>query len=236
MENWLAILVGVYLVSMILYGHYRGFLRLAVSMGALIVTLVAVNVTMPKVTFYLKQSPMVQQIVENSLKTALGLDQKIDSDAELPSSQRMVIENLELPQPLKKALIENNNSEVYKMLGVQAFTEYVGTYLTNVIINIIGFFIMFGVIHVLIRVIMAWINIISRLPIIHGLNKIAGALLGGVQGLLFLWILCLGLTALSGTKVGSMMISQIEASPWLSFLYNHNVLSDIMISLIYSMF
>ena len=36
MDNWLEIVVGIYLLGMILYGHYKGFLRLAVSMAALV--------------------------------------------------------------------------------------------------------------------------------------------------------------------------------------------------------
>lgn len=236
MENWLAIIVGIYLISMVLYGHYRGFFRLAVSMGALIITLILVNIALPRVTAYLRQSPAVQHIAEESLKDVLGLDQQIYDELELPAAQRMMIENLDLPEPLKKALIENNNNEIYELLGVQKFTEYVGSYITNVIINIIGFIIMFAVVYILIHVLMAWIDIIARIPIIHGLNKIAGALLGGIQGLIFLWIVCLAITALSGTQIGSIMVSQIETNAWLSYLYNHNVLSDVMMGLIYSMF
>ena len=36
-ENWLFVAVAVYLVSMVLYGHYRGFVRLAVSAVSLAV-------------------------------------------------------------------------------------------------------------------------------------------------------------------------------------------------------
>lgn len=236
MENWLAIAVGIYLVSMVLYGHYRGFLRLAVSMGALIVTLVVVNIAMPRVTSFLKQNSTIHQFVEDSMKDALGLTDTEDEATQLPSVQRTVIEGLDLPEPLKKALIENNNSEVYEMLGVNAFTEYVGTYITNVIINMIGFIVLFGLVFVLIHVVMAWADILARLPIINGLNKIAGALLGGLQGLIFFWIICLAVTIFSGTTLGSMLVSQIESSVWLSYLYTHNLLSDIMIGLIYSMF
>ena len=38
MEHWLATGVGVFLLSMVLYGHYRGFLRLAVTMTCLLYT------------------------------------------------------------------------------------------------------------------------------------------------------------------------------------------------------
>ena len=96
MENWLAIAVGIYLVSMVLYGHYRGFLRLAVSMGALIVTLVVVNIAMPRVTSFLKQNSTIHQIVEDSMKDALGLDKSAAGETQLPSVQRTVIEGLDL--------------------------------------------------------------------------------------------------------------------------------------------
>ena len=46
-ENWLSILAACYLIGMMLYGHYRGFLRLAVSMAALLIALVGVRVMMP---------------------------------------------------------------------------------------------------------------------------------------------------------------------------------------------
>ena len=42
-ENWLFVVVAVYLVSMVLYGHYRGFVRLAVSAVSLVLSLGVVH-------------------------------------------------------------------------------------------------------------------------------------------------------------------------------------------------
>lgn len=42
--HWLEILAAVYLVGMVLYGHYRGFIRLCVSALALVISLVTVRV------------------------------------------------------------------------------------------------------------------------------------------------------------------------------------------------
>ena len=53
MQNWLAIAAAVYLAAMILMGHYKGFIRMAVSAASLIITLIAVNAVMPLVTSYL---------------------------------------------------------------------------------------------------------------------------------------------------------------------------------------
>lgn len=49
-EHWLSVGVGVFWLSMILYGHYRGLVRIAVTMSALILSLVVTRVAMPCVT------------------------------------------------------------------------------------------------------------------------------------------------------------------------------------------
>ena len=41
MKNWLEISVAAYLLIMVLYGHYRGAIRMAVSVTALAATFVA---------------------------------------------------------------------------------------------------------------------------------------------------------------------------------------------------
>ena len=46
-ENWLFVVVAVYLVSMVLYGHYRGFVRLAVSAVSLVLSLGVVHFGAP---------------------------------------------------------------------------------------------------------------------------------------------------------------------------------------------
>ena len=58
--HWLSLLMGAYLVGMALYGHYRGFLRLTVSMAALLLSLGAVRMAMPPLTAFLKENTGIQ--------------------------------------------------------------------------------------------------------------------------------------------------------------------------------
>ena len=173
------------------------------------------------------------------MKQAAGIglpDETGDGEEkDVPSVQRTIIENLNLPQNVKAAMIENNNHEVYELLGVNAFADYIGNYLADMILNSVGFVLLFAIVYLLIRLVVRWLDLIARLPILSGMNKIAGALLGGVQGLLFLWILCLVLTACSGTAWGMTLIRQVEASKWLSFLYEHNFLNAIVLGVIHGM-
>ena len=170
MENWLSIAAGVYLLSMVLYGHYRGFIRLAVSMVALVAALAIVHVSMPKVTEYLKENTSIQQTLSDSMKQAAGIglpDETGDGEEkDVPSVQRTIIENLNLPQNVKAALIENNNHEVYELLGVNAFADYIGNYLADMILNSVGFVLLFAIVYLLIRLVVRWLDLIARLPIL----------------------------------------------------------------------
>lgn len=223
-------MVGVYLIGMILYGHYRGFIKLAVSAVALVITMVVVHTAMPQVTGFLKNNTKIYEAFETSMEKAAGLDDSADQQE--PSGQRLIIEGMELPKQLKEALLENNNNEVYRVLGVETFTKYVSRYLANSIINIIGFLFLFIVVFAALKIVTVWLDLVAKLPILSGMNKVAGAILGGAEGLFFLWIICLFITAFAGTEGGRALIHQIESSAWLSFLYNHNILSGFVMAVV----
>lgn len=233
-SHWLEILAAVYLVGMVLYGHYRGFIRLCVSALALVISLVSVRVALPYVTSWLKNDTPVYEAVRQGMTEAAGLEGILDCAAEGGEGQgeRKTIEELELPEQIKKILIENNNREVYQMLGVEQFGDYISGYLAGLVIEATASILLFAAIFLLLHIGAAWLDLIARLPIIKGLNQITGAVLGGAEGLLFLWIVCLVLTALSGTGFGAEAMGQVAASPWLSWLYDHNVISYFILGMV----
>lgn len=234
-ENWLFVVVAVYLVSMVLYGHYRGFVRLAVSTVSLVLSLGVVHFGAPSVANLLRSNEVVYQAVEDSVTKFIQKDDEAENeavDAAPPSVQRSIIEEMELPEQLKDALLENNNSEVYEALGVSSFTHYVSRYLANSLINIISFFLLFAAVFGGLRVLSVSLNVVSRLPIISGLNRLAGAVLGGAEGIFFVWIAALLITLFSATAIGELFLNQIESNIWLTWLYDHNMLGSILMGVV----
>lgn len=238
-ENWLSIAAAIYLLGMVLYGHRKGFIRLAVSMLAVIISMTIVRISLPVVTGYLRENTKLQQSISENMKDTMGLrpgENSSEETTDQPSLQRTVIEDLELPQNVKNALMENNNSEMYDLLGVQKFTDYIGSYLADLILNSIGFVLLFAIVYLALKLVVRWLDIIAKLPVLSGINKIAGALLGGLKGLVFLWLACLFITAFSGTQWGNMLFRQIEGSKWLSFLYSHNFLNLMVLGVLQGLF
>lgn len=264
MEHWLSLGVGVFLLSMILYGHYRGFLRMAVSMLALVVSMVVVPVAMPHVTRFLNDNTTIHQAIGRGLLDMAGVDERggfwenaaesptdpsaVDTPdgsqeemldgttgAQPPSKQREIIERLKLPEQMKESLLEHNNSEIYSLLGVDAFLDYLGSYLAHMVINLIGAVVLFLVVYIGIRILIKWLDLIAKLPILHGMNQIAGAVLGGIQGLLFIWLLCLIVRVCSGTQWAQAVLAQIENSIWLRFLYEENLFNWLFVTVLNSL-
>ena len=229
MQNWLAIAAAVYLAAMILMGHHKGFIRKAVSAVSLIITLAAVNIAMPQVTSYLKQNTEVYQTIEIAIGNAIGIDNSADEDT--PAAQRQKIETLKLPERLKEGLVANNNHEVYNMLGAETFSRYVTGYLVNNMVNLTVYILLFAVLFSTLQIISRCLDIVARLPVLYGVNKLAGAALGALEGLVFLWLLCLLATAFSTAEWGAKLIELIEESSWLSYLYDHNLLITLAASL-----
>lgn len=228
MKNWLEIAVGLYLLGMVLYGHYRGVFRMAVSMVAVIVTFGIVQTAMPHVTSFIKNETPVYSWIYSSVERAIMPEENETDMAE----EAELIRQLGLPKEMQEFLIENNTHSVYESMGVRVFTEYVSNYLAGLIISAVGFVVLFAVVYIAIHIIMRWLDLMAKLPIISGINKLAGALLGGLQGLFFLWLLSILITAFSREPWARAVIAQIESSRWLAFLYHYNLVSKIVLGLV----
>lgn len=233
--NWLEAAVAVYLVGMVLYGHYKGFIRLAVSATALALTLIAVHVAMPHVTEWLKNDTSVYENMQTNMKETMGLDDLLEQSGAAEGGkeeERMIIDELPIPDQFKQLLAENNNIEVYTQMKVELFQDYISGYLTDTIMKAIVFLALFLGIYLVLRFVVIWLDLIAKLPILSGMNQIAGAVLGAVEALFFVWILCFVFTAFSGTEFGASALRMIDASSWLSWIYDHNILSSLVLGLI----
>lgn len=244
-DNWFFVVVAVYLISMILYGHYRGFVRLSISAVSLILSLGVVHFGSPVVANMLRNNEAIYQAVENGVNKFLQGDdvdyERIgnmgtyvveEDDTITPAMQRSIIEEMGLPSQLKDALLENNNSEVYKTLGVNSFTHYVSRYLANSMINIFSFFILFTIVFGGLRILSVSLNLVAKLPIISGINRLAGAALGGVEAVFFIWISGLLITMFSTTSLGQIFVRQIEGNICLTWLYGHNILGELLLGVV----
>lgn len=152
----------------------------------------------------------------------------IITSVEIPRDvQISAIEAADLPDVFKNLLTENNNSEMYQRLGAETFAEYVGNFLAELILNILAFLGSFILITIVIRAIVFALDIVSNLPVLGALNRIAGGIVGLAGALVIVWTAFIVITLLYVTGAGKELFSMIESDVFLNTLYQYNPLMSL---------
>lgn len=158
---------------------------------------------------------------------SMGIDEKdvLKILGDVPRDDQIKqIEGSALPTFMKNTILENNNSEIYKTLSVTSFTEYVASYIAQMAIKLLSFLITFLLAIIIVKALMAAVDIIGEVPVLGTLNRIAGGVLGIVGALLFVWLVFLVITVMYSTAFGKACFDMIESSQILTYLYNKNIL------------
>ena len=143
--------------------------------------------------------------------------------AEIPREmQTQAIQQADLPNVFKSLLAVNNNSEIYQQLGVETFAQYVGSYLAKLIINIVAFLITFVLISIILRAIVLALDIVSSLPGVGIVNRLAGGVIGMVGAMVIVWTLYIIITLMYTTTVGKELFQMIQENQFLTMLYEYN--------------
>ena len=129
-----------------------------------------------------------------------------------------------IPQFLKDALLENNNSIIYQELGVDSFPKYVAAFVSRMVLNVVAFLVTFLLAIIIVKALMFAVHIIGELPILGFVNRLAGAGLGLVLAVVIVWIGFLVMTLAYSTSAGAACFEMVEQSKVLQFLYNTNPL------------
>ena len=103
-------------------------------------------------------------------------------------TQNKIIKSLPIPKELQTQLLDNNNSYTYANMAVQTFSEYISTYLADMILNMLTYFISFNLVSIALHAVARALRIMTRLPILRGVNRMCGGALGFVKGICIVWL------------------------------------------------
>ena len=120
--------------------------------------------------------------------------------------------------------IEGSDLELLDALRVLGMENAASGYLADEILRWAAFMIALLLAGVLIRGIVFSLGSGSHLPILHGLNKTAGLLLGLGEGVVLLWIFFIVITVCASTRGGAQLLKMTAQSGILSWLYHNNLL------------
>ena len=125
-------------------------------------------------------------------------------------------------------MLENNNSVIYDLLGADSFVSYIGGFIAGVIINVVLVWVLFILFMFLLKVVLKGAGLISKLPVIRGIDRIGGALLGLFLAVLVIWTGCSIIYAFVTKPFMFSVYTEIAASKTAAAFYEHNLLLDLI--------
>lgn len=143
--------------------------------------------------------------------------------------QTELIEHLPIPEALRDLLLDYNNDEGYRSLGVTSFADYLVHFLATVLLNVIAFVAAVILVQIFLHLVIGALDILAHIPLIGGVNRLLGLVLGLVQALFFLWLFFLILSMTSATQWGLQVMDMVQSSQALSALYDSNLFLEIVV-------
>ncbi|OON94681.1 MAG: hypothetical protein ATN33_04065 [Epulopiscium sp. Nele67-Bin001] len=136
-----------------------------------------------------------------------------------------------LPDAIVNMIIQNNNYEVYSVLEVNNLIDYVAVSIGNLIINAISIVIAWILSTIGLSIVVSGVDLVTKLPVLNVVNKLAGAVIGFINIILIIWIFCLIVPFLIEMPSLVWFRDMWETSFILQWFYNNNFLLDYLTSL-----
>lgn len=230
--NRLFAAVAALFVIFIFIGWHKGFLRIVISFAGTIVIIIAVAITSPKLSRYIVENTGIyertqEKVTEVFIEKLTSTDEDKEEDRAVSEDEgtgSSYLKELDLPDILKNDLIEKTASEMYQALVAVVIKDYISVYLAKLIINAGSFVAMYAALSLALWVVVKSSDLIAKIPVIKGFNKILGAITGAAEALIIVWIFFFVVIMFMGNEVGSRLLGDVQASVFLRYLFNNNFL------------
>lgn len=231
--NWTLIVVVAILLISAIVGSVKGFVKMVVSFLSMAVTICLVWLAQPYIndyimnntTFYDTMKERCVSYVEEELNKKME-EKHIENETPLVVATEGddMLKNswLSVVGEYTKSAKEKAGETIEHT--VKGFSDGIGGTLATVILKIIVFVVSFIVISIIINIVFFALNILTKLPVVHTLNRTAGLILGLIIGILFVWILMMLIITIFNTSIGSIVLTDVESNEFLKFVYSTNPL------------
>ena len=227
--NWLLILVVLLVAGNIVWGFFRGFLRVVYSMAAWILILVFVTFATPYVADWMTEHTGLEKNFKEKLQNAVAGEEK--STEEQNTQEQKDLSGLGMKLP---ANVWNQIGDTHKL--ADGWMEQSGLYNTiaskasSLAMKAIAFVIVMLITVIAFHLIATAIDLVAKLPVIGEVNHMLGGIAGLIKGLLLVWLVFAFAAMGAATEAGSVVIDAVYQSEILQWLYENNLILTILLS------
>lgn len=210
--SWLLALTAGFVAANIVWGFFKGLLRVIYSMIAWILVLVVVTSVTPHVTEWMMKNTKITERIESGCKEKI---QQIvigeEDETEAGEQDTFFWDSVLNTSKLADGFLEKSGA--YDAMA-QEMTEITVKALSFILVLAVTLFLSFLLTRIL--------DLIGKLPVIGEVNHALGGVAGFLKGILLVWLIFAFIAMGSATATGSLLYEQIQTSPLLLWFYHNN--------------
>jgi len=147
------------------------------------------------------------------------------------SAQNSIISAMNVPEFIKKALVNNNNSVVYNLFDAQTLKDYIAGFLTNILISAAVVILLYFIGLLAGRLILKVFSAVDDIPVLNSFSKIGGFVVGVLKGVCIIWVACIAVTFFCCKPSAQSFITMLESSYIAGWFYRNNILLYIVLQI-----
>ena len=228
--NYLLVAVLLIMLIGVIKGYRRGFLRLAVWLLGLVGVIFIVTKTSPALSEQLIEKTSLYDTVREKIVSIYNeqakenFDKNISEEDELSTSPDVAVNSLGLPEIISSDIIKSCAGEMYQKLAATLFDEFISVYLAKLVIKAGSFVGLFALLAILMCILLAAVKLIEKIPVLKTFNRLMGVCAGLSISLIIIWVFFIAIMMMFGNSLGNWLITQVQGSRILAFLFNNNIL------------
>ena len=208
----------------IYFAAKNGFVKTAISAVSFILAVILTIMFANPFAEYLKTTSVAETVetaVEDAITDAL-VGSTVGIDGLLKGESEKFNKILELAKlDLNEISTWFNNNVMEYSSGESALASRIAQPLTDIVAKIIAIIVIFILSLILIAIVARMLDLVAKLPIIRGANKLLGILLGAVLALFRVCLFCfvMGILIRHADFLGSEFLAGLDASKTLLFKF-----------------
>ena len=233
-EIKLLIVVLVILGGFALHGYRRGLVRMVFSLAAFFLAAALASWITPYASeFLMKQTPLHQVVQEQCQKALEANAEEIlqsleGSQGSGGSRPPETIFGIKLPPEAQEFFYDCLSGQAGKLVkGNPLFKEWAAG-LADLAVERAAWVISFCIVGILLGILIHALDILTKLPVINGMNHLGGVAFGLLQGLVIVWGIFFLVTLCQGSEFGKQMLASIRGNAFLQLLYEFNLLESLI--------
>lgn len=235
-SHLLEILVIMFLIHFASLGHKMGTNKSLVYLFQFIIAIALAAYIAPNMVKILTDITDIDKFVKGNFLGKIDGYSNISSNATREQAE-MLINGLGVPNTVKTAILKYKDVQsIWNGIGVSNTSDYIAFFLSNIIINIFSFLIWFVAVAFAIKIVVKKYDWMSKIPEDRGVGPLLGVGVFIFVGLMFLWLACLLIYALSGITIGHAILDKINSSPILGTIYKTNFVEYLIKYSIYELY